>query len=194
MLFRSEANAFFDTTLSRGVGLMNLPFDVLGGEDFGDFVANQQGRAQGIRVVYNRRLNSRFSTSAGFSFGNGQKISERAISNPADAFENDFFRTFFGEFNADLRTGTNVKTIYRLSSQATVFAIDPFQGRLAIYDPGLSVLVTQNLPNLGLPFRAEAIVDARNLFDFQTGFSGEEGSLRLGSNRRILRGGILVRF
>lgn len=189
-----EANAFFDTTLSRGVGLMNLPFDVLGGEDFGDFVANQQGRAQGVRVVYSRRLSSRFSTSAGFSFGNGQKISERAISNPADAFENDFFQTFFGEFNADFRTGTNVKTIYRLSSQATVFAIDPFQGKLAIYDPGLSVLVTQNLPNLGLPFRAEAIVDARNLFDFQTGFSGEEGSLRLGSNRRILRGGILVRF
>lgn len=189
-----EANVFFDTTLSRGVGLMNLPFDTLGNSDFNDFVANQQGKAQGFRVVYNRRLNSRFSTSAGYSYGSGQKISGKAITNPADAFENDFFQTVFGQFNADLRTGTSVKTIFRLSPQATVFAIDPFQGRLAIYDPGLSVMITQNLPTLGLPFRAEAMVDARNLFDFQTGLNGEEGSLRLNSQGRILRGGILVRF
>ena len=189
-----EANAFLDTTLGRGVGLANLPFDVLGVADFSDFVANQQGRAQGVRVVYTRRLNSRFSTSAGFALGNGQKLSENGVSNPADVFETDFFQTFFGQFNADLKTGTNVKTIFRLSPQATVFAIDPFQGRLAIYDPGLSVLVTQSLPTLGLPIRAEAIVDARNLLDFQTGVSGEEGSLLLNSKRRTLRGGISVRF
>ncbi len=189
-----EANAFFDTTIGRGVGLTNLPFNALGNADFNDFVANQQGRAQGIRVVYNRRLSSRFSTAAGFSYGNGQKLSGKAIINPAEAFENDFFQTFFGQFNADLKTGTSVKTVYRLSPQATVFAIDPFQGRLAIYDPGLSVLITQSLPNLGLPFRAEAIVDARNLFDFQPGITSEEGSLRLNSQGRMLRGGILVRF
>ena len=104
------------------------------------------------------------------------------------------FQTFFGQFEADLRTGTTVKTVFRLSPQATVFAIDPFQGRLAIYDPSLSVLVTQSLPNLGLPFHAEAVVDARNLFDFQTGVGGEDGRLRLNSHRRALRGSILVRF
>jgi hypothetical protein len=86
-------------------------------------------------------LNSRFSTSAGYAFGSGQKLSDKAISNPAKIFENDFFQTFYGQFDADLKTGTNIKTIFRLSPQATVFAIDPFQGRLAIYDPGLSVLV-----------------------------------------------------
>ena len=93
-----------------------------------------------------------------------------------------------------MKTGTNVKTIFRLSPEATVFAIDPFQGRLAIYDPSLSVLVTQNLPTLGLPFHAQAIVDARNLFDFQPGVTGEEGSVRINGQRRMLRGGILVRF
>ena len=50
-------------------------------------------------------------------------------------------------------------------------------------------MITQSLPTLGLPFRAEAIVDARNLFDFQTGVAGEDGSLRItlaaeGSARR----------
>jgi hypothetical protein len=188
-----EANAFVDTTLGRGVGLINIPFDALEG-NFSEFVSNQQGRATGVRVVYTRRLGGHYSTSAGYAFGNGQKLSEKALSNPANLFDNGFFQTVFGEFEADLKTGTNVKTIFRLSPQATVFAIDPFQGRLAIYDPTLSVLVTQNLPNLGFPFHAEAIVDARNLFGFQAGVTGEDGSLKLNSQGRALRGGILVRF
>lgn len=189
-----EANVFFDAVSGRGVGLVNLPLDSLSPNGFDDFVANQQGRARGVRVVYNRRLNGTFSTAAGYALGNGQKLSEKAITNPAETFEDDFFQTFFGQFTADFDTGTNVKTLFRFSPQATVFAIDPFQGRLAIYDPSLSVLITQSLPNLGLPIRAEAIVDARNLLDFQTGVNGEEGSLKLTSGRRFLRGGISVRF
>lgn len=188
-----EANVFFDTTLGRGVGLTNLPFNSISG-DFTELTGNQQGKSQGLRLVYSRRINGRFSTAAGYSLGNGQKLSEDAIMNPAELFQTAFFQSFFGQFEADLRTGTNVKTIFRFSPQATVFAIDPFQGRLAIYDPSLSVLVTQSLPTLGLPFHAEAVVDARNLFDFQTGVAGDEGSLRINSQRRMLRGGILVRF
>ncbi len=188
-----EANVFFDLTSGRGVGLINMPIGFLSTEA-DKFVANQQGKAQGLRVVYSRRLNGIFSTSAGYAFGNGQKISEQAISNPANVFENDYFQTFFGQFDADLRTGTQIKTVFRLSPQATVFSIDPFQGRMTIYDPGLSIVVTQSLPTLGLPIRAEAIIDARNLLDYQTGVTGEEGSLRLSSQRRIFRGGIMVRF
>jgi len=189
-----EANVFFDSVSSRGVGLTNLPFNVLSGENFTEFVGNQQGKAEGIRVVYTRRLNGMFSTAAGYAFGNGQKLSSEAVSNPANLFEDDFFQTFFGQFDADLKTGTQIKTVFRLSPQATVFAIDPFQGRLAIYDPNLSVMITQSLPTLGLPIRAEAVIDARNLFDFQSNVSNEEGSLRLNSQRRILRGGISLRF
>lgn len=189
-----EANIFFDMTTGRGVGLSSLPFDTLDDGNFNDFVINQQGTTQGIRVVYSRRINGTFSTSAGYAFGNGQKLSENAVSNPANVFENDYFQTFVGQFNANLKTGTQVKTIFRLSPQATVFAIDPFAGRIAVYDPSLSVMVTQSLPNWGLPIRAEAIVDARNLFDFQPNINNEEGSLRLNSQQRILRGGIMVRF
>lgn len=189
-----EANAFFDAISGRGIGLNSFSFDALGGEGFGDFVADQQGKAQGVRIVYTRRLNGTFSTAAGYAFGNGQKLSEDAISNPANVFENSFFQTFYGQVDADFDTGTQVKTIFRLSPQATVFAIDPFQGRLAIYDPSLSVLVTQSLPRLGLPIRAKATFDARNLFDNQTGVNNTEGSLQLNSQRRILRGGIMVRF
>ncbi|CAN5536787.1 hypothetical protein BH10ACI2_BH10ACI2_14430 [soil metagenome] len=189
-----EANVFFDTTLSRGVGINTISFDTLGGDGFGEFVSNQQGKSEGIRLVYTRRLGGPFSSSAGYAVGSGQKLSTTALSDPAHLFENGIFQSFFGQLAADLKSGTSVKTVFRLSPQATVFAIDPFRGRLAIYDPGLSMFVTQSLPTLGLPIRAEAIVDARNIFNFQSGVSGDEGSLRLSAQRLMLRGGIQVRF
>ena len=189
-----EANVFFDTTLNRGVGLTGMPFDSLDADGFQEITGNQQGNAQGFRLVYSRRLNGTFSAAAGYSFGLGKKLSSDGISNPADLFQNAAFQSFFGQFEADLKTGTSVKTIFRLSPQATVFAIDPFQGRLAIYDPSLSILVTQNLPTMGLPFHAEAMVDARNLFGFSTGVAGDDGLIKLNGQGRALRGGILVRF
>ena len=183
-----EATAFFDGVSGRGVSLVNgLNLDT-------PYTVEQQGNATGARIVYSRRLSKTFSASAGYAFGTGQKLSAEATHNPNNVFENGFFRTFVGQVNADLKTGTRVQTIFRLSPQATVFAIDPFQGRMAIYDPSLSVVVTQVLPNLGLPIHATAIIDARNLFDFQTGINNEEGSLRLNLQQRILRGGISVRF
>lgn len=188
-----EANLFLDTSVSRGVGINAIGFDTLG-DGFEEIIANQQGRAAGIRVVYTRRVNGTFTTSAGYSFGSGQRLSSNAVTDPNGIFDNDIFQSFFAQVAADMRSGTSVRTIYRLSSQATVFAIDPFKGRLAIYDPGLSVYVTQHIPTLGLPIRATAIVDARNVFDLQSGLFGEEGSLRLNSQRRMLRGGIQVRF
>ncbi len=189
-----EANIFFDTTLGRGVGLNSFSFATLGSDGFDEFVANQQGKSQGLRVVYTRRVNKLFTASSGYAFGNGQKLSTAAITDPLHVFESDFFHSFFGQLAADLKTGTSVRTIFRLSPQATVFAIDPFKGRLAIYDPGLSVEVTQSLPTFGLPLRAQAIVDARNVFDFQSFVTGEEGSLNLTGQGRMLRGGIQVRF
>jgi hypothetical protein len=189
-----EATAFFDTVSGRGIGLVGLPLDALSGENFTPFTVEQQGKAQGVRLVYTRRFGSIFSASAGYAFGRGQKLSTEAISNPADILENSYFQTFVGQLNTDLKTGTQIKTIFRFSPEATIFAIDPFQGRMAIYDPSLSILITQSLPNLGLPIRAEAVLDARNILDSQTGINNEQGSLFLSSQRRVLRGGISVRF
>jgi hypothetical protein len=191
-----EANVFFDTTFARGVGLENVGLEAVEmlGDEADPFVANMQGRSQGVRVVYTRKLNDLLTAAGGYSFGNGRKVSRSGISDPSRIFESDFFQTFFAQLAAELKTGTSLRAIYRLSPEATIFAIDPFKGRLAIYDPGLSVMVTQSLPSLGLPFRAQAIVDARNIFDHQNVVSGEEGSFRLSGYGRTLRGGIQVRF
>lgn len=187
-----EANLFLDTVKGRGVGIDRMPFEA--GDAFSRFVGRQEGGATGMRVVLNRRLGGVFSTSGGYAFGTGQEFSDKAVTDPASLFKDGLFQSVFGRLSADFATGTSVSTVFRFSPDATVFAIDPFEGRLAIYDPGLSVLVTQELPSWGLPIDAEATLDARNVFDFNGGVGRDKGALTLSSQRRMVRGSILVRF
>jgi hypothetical protein len=191
-----EATAFFDTTSGRGVGLMNMPLNAFqnGNGNALLSVANQEGAAKGLRVVYTRRISRMLSASAGYSFGRGQRLSSEGISNPAEIFDNGFFQTAALQINGDLPTGTRISTVFRFSPEATVFAIDPFAGRLAVYDPSLSILITQELPTFGLPVRAEAVIDARNLFDTQASAEDGETQLIINATRRTVRGGISLRF
>jgi len=191
-----EATAFFDTTSGRGVGLLSMPLSAFSGES-GDAllrVANQQGSSRGMRLVYTRRLSRVWTASAGYSFGRGQRLSENTFSNPAEVFSGGFFQTAALQLGAGFNTGTHVRTVLRFSPDATVFAIDPFAGRLGVYDPSLSIQVTQELPTFGLPLRAEAILDARNLLDAQTSVENGEVLTQLSTGRRSVRGGISVRF
>jgi len=193
---RVEATAFLDLTSGRGVGLMATSLSAFSGDNAAAIqrVANQEGSARGVRLVYSRRLNHTWSASAGYSLGRGQSLSLNGLTNPAEFFSNGFFQTAALQVSGDWSTGTHVQTVFRFSPQATVFAIDPFAGRLAVYDPSLSVQVTQDLPTFGLPVRAQAVVDARNLLDFQSRTGNGEALLEFGPNGRSLRGGIAVRF
>ena len=191
-----EATAFFDMTSNRGVGLFSEPLSAFSGEGGAPLlnVANQQGAARGLRVVYTRRVSRILNASAGYSLGRGQQLSTKGLTNPSELFENGFFQTAAFEMSAKLDTGTRVRTIFRFSPRATVFAIDPFAGRLAVYDPSLSILITQELPTFGLPVRAQAVLDARNLLDTQTTTEDSETFMSVDAARRSLRGGISVRF
>src|ERR1700730_174360 len=191
-----EATAFMDMTSGRGVGLMATSLSAFSGENAVAMlsVATQEGSARGVRVVYSRRLNHVWSASAGYSFGRGQKLSPNGITNPAELFSNGFFQTGALQIAGDWSTGTHVQTVFRFSPQATVFAIDPFAGRLAVYDPSLSIQVTQDLPTFGLPVVAQAVIDARNLLDFQSRTNNGEMVLEVAPVGRSLRGGISVRF
>ncbi|HYP53016.1 MAG TPA: carboxypeptidase-like regulatory domain-containing protein, partial [Pyrinomonadaceae bacterium] len=129
-----EATAFIDTTDGRGVGLMGSPLAALSGEQGAALlsVANQQGAARGLRVVYTRRISNSLRASAGYAFGRGQQLSADGITNPEDIFRSGFFQTAAAQFDADLADGTRVRTVLRFSPRAAVFAIDPFAGRLAV--------------------------------------------------------------
>ena len=191
-----EATAFFDTTSGRGVGLLSGPATAFSGDAGEAFasVANQQGSSRGVRVVYTRRLNRVWTASAGYAFGRGQRLSAAGFSSPNELFENGVFQTAVLQLGAGFRSGTQVRTVFRFSPEATVFAIDPFAGRLGVYDPSLSIQVTQDLPSFGLPVRAEAILDARNLLDAQIAAENGEFITFVGNSRRSVRGGISVRF
>lgn len=191
-----EGTAFFDTTSGRGVGLLSTPMTAFSGATGEAFinVANQQGASKGMRLVYTRRLSRMWTASAGYSFGRGQRLSSGDISQPTEVFESGLFQTAALQFGAGFSTGTNIRTVLRFSPNATVFAIDPFAGRLAVYDPSLSVQVTQELPSFGLPIRAEAVLDARNLLDVQPSTDNGEVLTQLSTSRRSVRGGISLKF
>ncbi len=191
-----EGTAFFDTTSGRGVGLLSTPMTAFSGATGETFisVANQQGASRGMRLVYTRRLSRMWTASAGYSFGRGQRLSSGDISRPAEIFESGFFQTAALQLGATFDSGTNIRTVLRFSPNATVFAIDPFAGRLAVYDPSLSVQVTQELPSFGLPVRAEAVLDARNLLDVQSSSDNGEILTQLSTGRRSVRGEISLRF
>jgi len=147
-----------------------------------------------MRLVYTRRLNRAWTASAAYAFGRGQRLASGAISDPSEIFTNSFFQTAALQLGGDFRTGTQVRTVLRFSPNATVFAIDPFAGRLGVYDPSLSIQVTQELPSFGLPVRAEAVLDARNILDVQSSTENGEWLTFVGNARRSVRGGISVRF
>src|SRR5215213_212764 len=192
-----EATAFFDTFSGRGVGLMSVPAEGLtpGGSAALLDIANQQGGARGLRVVYTRRVSTHLKASAGYAFGRGQQLSPEGIDAPDQLFQNSFFQTAAASLDASVFDGTRVRTVLRFSPRASVFAIDPFAGQLAVYDPSLSILVTQELPSFGLPVRAQATIDARNLLDYASRAEGDDGTtLSVGALRRSLRGGISLRF
>lgn len=191
-----EATAFFDTVDGRGVGLLSAPVAALDTAQGAELlsVANQQGGARGLRVVYTRRFSEHVQASAAYACGHGQHLSPEGLANPEQLFQDAFFQTAAAQVDATPLDGTRVRTVLRFSPRAAVFAIDPFAGRLAVYDPSLSILVTQELPNFGLPLRAEAVLDARNVFDLTSGVEDGDTSLLVNAMRRIVRGGISVRF
>ena len=190
------ATVFFDTVDGRGVGLLSTPLEGLSGEGGAALldIANQQGGARGLRVVYTRRISDHLKASAAYAVGRGQRLAAEPGASPEQLFQNAFFQTAAAQLDASVGDDTTVRTVLRFSPRAAVFAIDPFAGRLAVYDPSLSILVTHELPNFGLPVRAQATLDARNLLDTLTGVEDGETLLTLGTLRRTVRGGISVRF
>ena len=198
-----EASVFYDLISGHGVGLLALPLEA-SPETQATFqqVAHQvtamNGAARGVRVMFNRRLNGHVTASAGYSFGRGSRLGDTPVSQvtPAQLFRGGFFQVATAKLDLDFteQTGTRVSTVIRLSPSAVIFAIDPFAGRMGVYDPNINVYVTQELPSFGLPVRWEALVNVRNLLNQVLG--AEDGGVQLASARarRTLRGGLAFRW
>ncbi|MGH9762003.1 MAG: carboxypeptidase regulatory-like domain-containing protein, partial [Blastocatellia bacterium] len=191
-----EMMAFFDTVSGHAVGVLAIPSD---GAEPGSaqFRAEEQsGNTRGFRAVYHRRMGKILEGAVGYSCGQGQYLSQAGITNPANLFSDGFFQIVSAKIDANfVSTGTRISTVMRFAPSRAVFAIDPFQGQLSTYDPNLSILVTQELPNLGvLPGQWTAILDLRNLFDQQGSVADDRQEVVASRFHRIRRVGVSVRF
>lgn len=190
-----EVMAFFDTVSNHGVGLLAIPDDTTSLEPELRTAA-LKGRSRGVRIVYHHRLNSIVEGSVGYSFGEGQRLDSRGITEPTDLFANDRFHLIAAKIDASfVQTGTKVSTVLRFAPAQAVFAIDPFQGQIATYDPSLSLSVMQQIPSLSfVPGQWTAIVDLRNLFDQQGLIADDKQELIASRYNRVVRVGLSVRF
>jgi hypothetical protein len=189
-----EMMAFFDTVSGHGVGLLAVPNDAQTQPEYR--AIEQAGRQRGVRVVYHHRVNKVVDAALGYAFGEGQQLDGRGISEPAHLFRNAMFQVVSAKLDASfVSTGTRISTVLRVAPSQAVFAIDPFQGQMATYDPNISVMLTQDLPSLGfLPGQWQAIVDLRNLLDQQGVVSDERQELVASRFHRLVRVGLSLRF
>lgn len=155
-----------------------------------------KGQAQGLRVMYRRRLGETLQATVGYAVGQGLKLSPRGLEDPAQAVTTGLFQVFAAQLDALISpTRTRISAHFRAASRASLFAIDPFYARLPILDPSLSLMVTQELPLVALlPGHWEAGVDVRNLLDLPGHASSDRGILLLNRPHRLVRGSVSVRF
>ena len=194
-----EAAAFFDTISGHGVGVLTLPLEASpetqnAFQQVARQVVAMNGAARGMRVMYAKQFNDYVSASVGYSYGRGQRFNDVSLDQltPARMFTGSNFQVASAklDFNFTQRTGTRVSTVVRLSPSAVVFAIDPFAGRMSVYDPNISIYVTQALPTFGLPVKCQALIDVRNLLNQPMGIESETTQLIAARSQRSVRGAI----
>ena len=198
-----ETSAFYDIVSGHGVGVLAVPLEASPAtqeamQQVAHQVAAMNGAARGMRFMSARHVNEYVTVSAGYSAGFGSRFGSTPLTRltPARVFTNGFFQVAAAKLDLDFtrKTGTRVSTVVRLSPSAVVFAIDPFAGRMGVYDPNINVYVTQELPNFGFPVRWEALVDLRNLLN-QTQSADDGAPLLLATrSQRAVRGGLAFRW
>lgn len=185
-----EVAAFFDVASGRGVGFLSAPPS--GGDE--EFRTGElDGRSSGVRVLYTRKLSEALTATVGYATGRGLALSPNGFEDPASLFRPASYQVVAGQLRADLGTGTHVSAVYRLGPRSVVFAIDPFDGRMAASEPSASVFVTQSIPMPDfVPGQWEAMLDVRNVFDVVPVTDDRE--LSLADCSRLIRAGLSFRF
>ncbi|MBI1762455.1 MAG: TonB-dependent receptor [Acidobacteria bacterium] len=198
-----EASAFYDIVSGHGVGVLALPLEAspqtqAAIQQVAHQVAAMNGAARGARLMYARHFNEHVTAAVGYSYGYGARFSNHDLQTltPGRLFNNGFFQVATAKLDLDFaqKTGTRVSTVVRLSPAAVVFAIDPFAGRMSVYDPNINIYVTQELPNFGLPLRWEALVDVRNLLNQSLGTDDGVAQIVAARAQRTVRGGLAFRW
>lgn len=187
---RLETTLFWDKVSSRAL----LQATNSESESSQDLTINniQSANNKGLRVVFSQPITSNVSAMVGYSFGQGQELDFSSNGQPSVSV--GYFHIFTGKLAAQLvSTGTKISAVVRVASPNAFLAIDPFEKQLKMFDPNVSIYLTQAVPMFSfIPGRWEATLDARNLLDLQIG--NQHTKPVLSQYWRTVRGGVSVRF
>ncbi|HVO64626.1 MAG TPA: carboxypeptidase-like regulatory domain-containing protein [Terriglobales bacterium] len=157
-------------------------------------------KTQGIRAVFERKLNEDLTASLDYSYGGvldldspGQQLdSAKAFLHTTDR------HALGGKLSGKLpRAGTRWIAAYRWSSGRALTPVDLFDNSPGQVDPFFSLFVRQPVPDLGfLPAHMEILLEIRNLLaQGYVPVLGEDGrTLYLVQSARALRGGVSFNF
>ncbi len=154
-------------------------------------VERVDGRAAGGGLVATYHPRRRLTMTAAYAAGRAPAAARAAAA--ARPMTTYHIVAIVAEAALPMR-GTQLTVGYRAAVGNPVHAIDPFAARLPFADSGLSFAFIQALPGwLGPLGRWEAVLEGRNL-DERRGEVGGLGTTLGFPQRRIVRGGLRMRF
>ena len=133
-----------------------------------------------MRLVYTRRLSRVWTASAGYSFGRGQQTLDDVSRIRPKCSRTDSSRLAALQLGAGFDTGTTSER-YCVSRRTrpclpSIHLPADWEFTILVEHSG-----DQDLPSFGLPVRAEAVLDARNLLDLQANTENGEMLTQLGT-------------
>jgi hypothetical protein len=197
--------SYIDDTISRDLNSLNmLSINSLDSTDTADTATTptptldlQPSKAsrretQTVTLVFRQPLHR--NLIATLAYANGTTTTINSDNTPQDLQNQPAipFNVLSGRIDARVvRTQTKLSAVYQIATRQALLALDPFNNQVQTFNPGFSIYVTQTVPTFSfIPGQWEALVDARNLFD-----TGNRSHFsRLGHYRRIIQGGLSVRF
>jgi hypothetical protein len=159
-----------------------------------------QLRTQGMRAVFERKLDADLTASLDYSYGGVLDLdnSGQALDMAKASMRTAERHAFGGKLKGKLpRAGTQWIASYRWTSGQALTPVDLFDSSPGQVDPFLNVFIRQPIPNLGfLPAHMEVLVEIRNLLaQGYVPVLGEDGrTLYLVQSARALRGGVAFSF
>ncbi len=202
------AASFYRDSISNlalsGIGQMDsagpdYADDILAGSDLESFTANiGRMHARGIRVRWERQLNSLLDASAHYGYGTVldadlERYATVAVLRPS--LRHQMRSAFGGDLTLKLPRKTQVESSYNYTVGDPLTPVDALESRNLSNAPYLNVRVRQPLPNF-LPVHVEAVIDIRNLLaqGYRPILGSDGRTLYLVQESRCLRGGLVFKF
>jgi hypothetical protein len=196
--FLSDSTEFSAAVFRDRIDTQALFVGLAGGRQGILILDTRHSPSQGLRLHLNKRFRN-LEGGVGFTSATGIGFS-KADSSPADSSPEEMRRQLLRrryqvvaaqlKVNLDV-TQTEITAVYRWVSGFSASRLDPYQRMVEYNDPTLSLSIAQNLPTTRMfPAKLQAIVDARNLFEYSFG----PQRTQMVQYPRLVKGGINIKF